>query len=106
MTILASDARSAVRVLVKEPLFSLTVIAVLTLGVGLNASVFTMLKGMALTPLGGVDAAPSLVVMYAQTDTGRQLRVSYPEYQYLRDHTRSFAALMGSSFFEGNLGRG
>src|SRR5689334_5472379 len=46
----ASDARYAVRVLAKSPAFALAVIAVLTLGIGLNAAVFTMLKSMALTP--------------------------------------------------------
>ena len=30
-------------------------VAALTLGIGLNAAVFTMLKSIALTPLGGVE---------------------------------------------------
>ena len=50
-----SDVRYALRALAKNPLFSLTVIGVLTLGIGLNAAVFTMLKSMALSPLAGVD---------------------------------------------------
>src|SRR5262245_8634208 len=49
-----SDIRYAVRTLAKNQLFSLTVVAVLTLGIGLNATVFTMLKCMALSPLAGV----------------------------------------------------
>src|SRR6185437_15910689 len=44
----AGDARYAVRALAKNPGFSATVIGVLALGIGLNAVVFTMLKGMAL----------------------------------------------------------
>ena len=52
---LSSDVRYAIRALAKNRGFSLTVIGVLTLGIGLNATVFTMLKGMALTPLAGVD---------------------------------------------------
>src|SRR4051794_31767313 len=39
-----SDVRYAIRALAKNPAFSLTVIAVLALGIGLNAAVFTMLK--------------------------------------------------------------
>ena len=35
-------------------------VAVLTLGIGLNAAVFTMLKGMALTPLAGVADSSGL----------------------------------------------
>src|SRR3954469_14025151 len=41
----ASDVRYAIRSLAKNLVFSLTVIGVLTLGIGLNAAVFTMLKG-------------------------------------------------------------
>src|SRR5881628_981648 len=39
-----SDIRYAIRSLAKSPVFALTVIGVLTLGIGLNAAVFTMLK--------------------------------------------------------------
>src|ERR1700716_3566472 len=49
----ASDVRYALRALAKNPAFSLTVVGVLTLGIGLNAAVFTMLKSLALRPLAG-----------------------------------------------------
>src|SRR5215210_7882967 len=48
-----TDVRYAIRTLRKNSAFSLTVVGVLTLGIGLNAAVFTMLKGMALSPLAG-----------------------------------------------------
>ena len=101
-----SDICYAIRALAKNPAFSLTVIAVLTLGIGLNAAVFTMLKGMALAPLGGVNRAPRLTVIFGTTSTGRKLRVSYPDYQYLRDHDRAFSDLFGSSIVSLNWGRG
>ena len=44
-----SDIRYAVRSLARNPGFSLTVIAVLTLGIAVNATVFTMVKSIALT---------------------------------------------------------
>src|SRR5437879_1814661 len=50
-----SDVRYAIRTLAKNPAFSLTVVGVLTLGIGLNAAVFTMLKGIALSPIAGVE---------------------------------------------------
>ena len=78
---LASDVRYAVRALAKNPAFSLTVVGVLTLGIGLNAAVFTMLKGMALTPLAGVDGSAQLGVVFGETSAGRQVRVSYPDYR-------------------------
>jgi predicted permease len=101
-----SDVRYAVRALARNPAFTLTVIGVLTLGIGLNAAVFTMLKGMAFSPIAGVTRAAQLSVIYAETGTGRDVRVSYPDYQYLRDHDQAFAGLFGTSPFKPNLGRG
>ena len=103
---LMSDVRYAIRALAKNPAFSFTVVGVLTLGIGLNAAVFTMLKGMALSPLAGVAKSGSLAVIFAETSAGRQLRVSYPDYQYLRDHDRAFSELFGSILGTANLGRG
>jgi hypothetical protein len=101
-----SDLRYAIRALAKNRVFSLTVVGVLTLGIGLNAAVFTMLKCIAFTPLAGVDGSARLGVIFAETGTGRQLRVSYPDYQYLRDHDRAFSGLFGSSLATASLGRG
>ncbi|HEV3485795.1 MAG TPA: ABC transporter permease, partial [Vicinamibacterales bacterium] len=103
---LTSDVRYAVRTLAKNPMFSLAVIAVLTVGIGLNATVFTMLKGFALSPIAGVSGSARLTVMFGETSTGRQVRVSYPDYQYLRDHDRAFTALVGSIPASINLGKG
>jgi len=101
-----SDVRYAIRALAKNPGFSLTVVGVLTLGIGLNAAVFTMLKGIALSPLAGVDGSARLAVIFGETSTGRPVRVSYPDYQQLRDQDRAFSGLFGSSLAKANLGRG
>jgi len=102
----ANDVRHAIRALAKNPGFSLTVIGVLALGIGLNSAVFTMLKGMALTPLAGVEGSARLAVVFGETNAGRQLRVSYPDYRYLREQNRAFADLFGSSVATVTLGRG
>src|SRR3954454_22312328 len=101
-----SDVRYALRSLAKNPVFALTVIGVLTLGIGLNAAVFTMLKGIALAPIAGVEGATSLAVIFAETSSGRDVGLSYPDYQYLRDHDSAFTGLFGSSVATVNLGRG
>ena len=75
---LAGDVRHALRLLVKNPGFSLTVVAVLTLGIGLNAAVFTLLKSLALSPLAGVEGSARLGVVVNETSTGRRLTLSYP----------------------------
>jgi predicted permease len=93
-----SDIRYAVRSLAKNPAFSLIVVGVLTLGIGLNALVFTVLKSMALTPLAGVQRSDQLRVVLRETKAGRQLRLSYPDFKFLREHDRAFRGLMGSMF--------
>jgi putative ABC transport system permease protein len=102
----ASDVRYAVRTLSKHPVFSFAVVAVLALGIGLNAAVFTMLKAMALTPLAGVERSSRLVSVFRETTSGRQLALSYADYQYIRDHDRAFSGLMGSDVATVGLGRG
>ena len=70
-----SDVRYAIRALAKNPVFSLTVVGVLTLGIGLNAAVFTMLKGIALSPIAGVERiGPRSPSSSAKRARGRQLR--------------------------------
>src|SRR5207247_7044225 len=101
-----SDVRHAIRALAKHSVFALTVVGVLTLGIGLNAAVFTMLKSIALSPIAGVDGSARLPVMFRETTAGRQLPVSYPDYQYLRDHDGAFSGLFGSSVATFNLGKG
>jgi putative ABC transport system permease protein len=102
----ASDVRYAIRALAKQPAFSLTLVGVLALGIGLNAVVFTMLKAIAFSPLAGVERSSGLVSMFRETTSGRGVTVSYPDYQYLRDHDRAFSGLMGSSVATVGLGRG
>jgi putative ABC transport system permease protein len=103
---LLTDVRYAVRVLVKSPAFSLTVIAVLALGIGLNTAVFTILKSLALSPLAGVEGSARLGVVLNETRAGRRTGLSYPEYEYIRDHDRAFTGLSGSALASVNVGLG
>ena len=66
-----SDLRYVIRALAKNPVFALTVVGVLTLGIGLNAAVFTMLKSIALSPVAGVERSSQLAVIYRETTAGR-----------------------------------
>src|SRR5262245_31332081 len=89
------DVRYASRVLAKSPAFALTVAAVLTVGIGLNASVFTLLKSLALSPIAGVDGSYGLGVVVHETSAGRLTSLSYPDYTFVRDHNDAFAGLVG-----------
>jgi len=102
---LAGDLRYAVRTLAKRRTFSLTVIGVLALGIGVNAAIFTMLKGIALAPLAGVPGSGSLTTLYRETSAHRAVRVSYPDYQYFRDHNTAYRLLFGSAYARVGLGK-
>jgi predicted permease len=101
-----NDIRYAIRALGKNPVFALTVVGVLALGIGLNAAVFTMLKSIALAPLAGVDRSSQLSTVFRETTAGRPLSLSYPDYQYVRDHNQAFAGLLGSTLATVGLGKG
>jgi predicted permease len=103
---LLSDLRYATRSLARNPGFSLTVIAVLALGIGLNAAVFTMLKALALSPVAGVPGSSRLTVVYGESNTGRPLRFSYRDYKQLQERNEAFAGLFGSAVGSVGLGRG
>ena len=101
-----NDVRYAVRVLAKSPAFSITVIAILTLGIGLNTAVFTLLKSLALNPLSGVADSSRLGVLVSESAGGRRSGLSFPDYKFIRDHNESFSGLIGSAFVNVSFGKG
>ena len=93
----ARDIGYAVRLLRRTPGFAFVVIAVLGIGVGANAAVFSLFKGVALRPLPGVDDANGLGVVVTRTTGGRIMPLTHPDFEYIRDHDQAFAALAASS---------
>lgn len=70
------DVRFGARMLIKNPAFSLVVIAVLSLGIAGNAAVFSLFKGIALKPLPGVRDSATSSVLLTRTIDGRGIGVS------------------------------
>src|SRR6186997_2822197 len=100
------DVRFGARMLVKNPAFSLVVIAVLTLGIAGNAAIFSLFKGLALKPLPGVRASSSIAVMLSRTSSGRHTGMSHPDYRYMKEHDQAFADLAGSIMIFASVGLG
>jgi predicted permease len=92
--------------LVKNPAFSLVVIAVLTLGIAGNAAVFSLFKGLALKPLPGVPGSSQMAVILGHTTDGRPIGVSHRDYRDLKQHDRSFADLTASAMYFASIGLG
>src|SRR5687768_3578921 len=87
------DARFALRLLRKSPLFTATAVLSLAIGIGANATIFSVGSAMLLRPMPGLSNPERLV------DVGRLTRgdgfdsVSYPNYADLRDRTTSFTGI-------------
>ena len=84
---LLRDLQYSLRMVVKNPLFTVTVIVTLALGIGLNAATFSAVRGILLRPLGGVREPEELVQIYRQWGGMDYGSVSIPHYQDLRDRT-------------------
>jgi macrolide transport system ATP-binding/permease protein len=85
------DARYAVRTLARQPLHTFTVLAVLVLAIGLNSSLFTLLKGVLLTPWAG-RGVHRVVQIKAAAD-GREVAPSIDEFRFYQQHASSFDGL-------------
>jgi predicted permease len=103
---LIQDVRYAFRMLRRSPGYSLVVVAVLTLGIGANISLFSLFNVLALRPLPGVERSASLGVLVARTDAGRLLPLSHPDFRDLLQQQRAFATLAGTSMDSYSLGLG
>ncbi len=98
------DVRYGCRVIRRNPLLSLVVILTLTVGIGINASIFTVVNGMMLKPHVYKDPA-SFVRIVPQSRLQREpRRASYQEYLHLRDQTRTIRQLAAFSYFPASIG--
>ncbi len=89
------DVRYALRALRKNPGFTALAVLTLAIGIGVNTAVFTLWNAMSWRPIQAAD--PDRVVQLAHA--GRAPSFSEAEYQYYRDHSRSFSALASLTQF-------
>src|SRR5262245_33373941 len=91
------DLRYSARLLRKHPGFTLTAVAVLTLGIGVNAGIFGIVNGLMIRPLAGADAPGEVVGVFSKdrTTEGGYRTFSYPGFTDVRDAGGPFAHLAG-----------
>ena len=93
------DVRYGCRVIRRNPLLSLVVVLTLTVGIGINASIFTVVNGMMLRPHIYKDPDSFVRVVPESRLQGVPRQVSYQEYLHLRDSTRTVRQLAAFSYF-------
>ena len=102
METLRQDVRYALRTIGKNPGFATVAVLSLALGVGANATIFTLLNAVLLAPLP-VDRPSELVAVYTSEQTtigglGNQGPMSYLNLKDFRERNDSMADLAGYTF--------
>ena len=101
---LAQDLRFGARLLLRAPAFTLTAIAVLALGVGINLAAFQIIDMTALSWLP-VRSPETLVNLYRRSPNSTTTTVTYPAFDFYRKHATSITgamAIAGGSVTLGN----
>jgi putative ABC transport system permease protein len=87
-----TDLRYAVRGLSRSPAFSLGVIAILAVGIGLNTAVFTLTNATLFNGFRLVDRGDRILYLHSQKN-GQYSGVSYPDLEDWRTETKSLVGL-------------
>lgn len=87
-----ADFRYAFRALTRQPTFTLIALLTLTVGIGANTAIFSMIKTVLLNPLPYEDPE-QVVVLWEVNPEGNLEQVSIPTYIDWRDETPSVEAL-------------
>jgi putative ABC transport system permease protein len=89
---LFQDLRYAVRTLVGNPGFAALTILCLSLGIGVNSAIFSVVDAIAIRPLPFKDPS-RLVALYTSNKKVDEDAVSYPDLQDWMARTHSFAGI-------------
>lgn len=99
MNTLVQDVRYAIRVLAKSPAFTVIAVLTLALGIGANTAIFSVVNGVLLNPLPYPHPNQLVTVASYELQYG-QGSISYPDFQdWVRDN-RTFSSLAAYKSFQ------
>ena len=87
------DVRVAVRLYIRKPLFTIVVLVILGLAIGVNSAIFSVVNAVLLRPLEYPRASELVAVVQVATDTQSPRPISPPNYFDLRDEIRAFSGV-------------
>jgi predicted permease len=83
---LLHDVKHGLRMMARNPGFTIVVVLTLALGIGTSTTAFTWIDTVLLRPLGGVSEPERLVNLSSVTPGGDLVPNSYPDYRDFRDN--------------------
>ena len=95
---IVSDLRYALRLLLRTPVFSLTAILSLAIGIAASTTIYSLADALLFAPSVGVRAASEVVDIGRSTEGSGFDNMSHPAYKYLADHTTTLASMSGVEF--------
>src|SRR5262245_60480967 len=95
------DLRYALRMLSRNPGFTAVAVLTLSLGIGANTAIYSMLEGVVLAPLPYSDAERLVAALQPRPDNPRG-SVSGPDFQDWRRNARSFEQMVGMRWISGD----
>jgi predicted permease len=98
------DLRFGLRVLLRNPLFTLVTMISLAVGIGANTTVYCWIQTVLLNPLPGVARADQIVAVTPVKGISRYDTVSYPNWRDLGQLKEVFAGVVASQITPVSLG--
>ncbi len=96
MHALIQDLKFSVRRLSRAPVFALSSIAILAIGIGLNVAVFGLVDAMMLRPAPFADPE-TLVHLYQDSDSGTPGWTAYPAYLDIAEMAETFSGVAATT---------
>lgn len=99
MQIFWQDLRYGVRMLMKNPVFTLIAVLTLALGIGANAAIFSVVNAVLLRPLPYPES--ERLMWIGQVYGGNQQGAGEPKFLFWHEHSQLFESMAATSGFGG-----
>ena len=96
MQTLLQDLRYGLRMLVRNPGFTMIAVLTLALGIGANSTIFSWINSTLLDPIPGATRSGELVsLLRGERTSSPSPPLSYADYRDLCERSRSFSGILG-----------